>query len=211
MLDWPPLNGLLWLRLPCCGAEHPSRVEDYADHDLVIAAPAAPHTRPIAPPRNGDGFFLGWVYGTGALERPVTLVEHREGAIPTWRVRSIGDAIEVQRRNYVRADVEMDVVLHLLEGGAPTNAVTLDVSEGGLRCRIDRWALDPGSRNFSIEFPFDGNDHIMRARIAWWGNLDSHGHRVIGVRFVDITPRLADAIRARIFSIQLEQRRRRLV
>jgi hypothetical protein len=208
--DWPAINALAWLRLPCCGAEHPTRVEDMVGDNCVVAAPMAPHSEPVRPPRDGDGFFIGWVGShSGALEAPVTLVEHALEPIATWTLRSIGNTAETQRRNYVRLRYDAEVSLFLFEGGAALKAHTLDISEGGIRVQLDKWALDPGGRIFPVELPFHDKTYALRAQVAWWGNLDENGVRIAGLRFHDIDATQADEIRKHIFAAQLEERRRR--
>lgn len=209
--DWPTVNTRAWVRLPCCGAEHPTRVEDFVEDDCVIGAPMAPHPAPVLPSEVEGGFFLGWVFERGALEVPVELVEHALEPIPIWQVRAIGQPIETQRRNYVRFEVALDARLHLLEGGATTDVKTMDVSEGGLRARVDRWAIDPGPRAFDVELDIEGETLELRAQTAWWGPLDEQGeHRVVGVKFIDVAPTTADEIRGWIFKAQIAERRRRL-
>lgn len=208
MNEWPSLNSLVWLRLPCCNAEHPTRVEDGGDTSITVAAPIAPHNSPVPPLPHGEGFFLGWVMGRGALEVPVTLVDHSPAPVPTWTLKAIGQPTETQRRAYVRVSIELDVHLHLLTGGAVTKAVTSDLSEGGLRCVVDKWAMDPGNRIFQVEVPVGSETSTFQAQVAWWGNLNEYGLRTVGLRFVDLKQQDADRLRSFVFSSQLEQRRR---
>ena len=207
--EWPALNALAWLRLPCCGAEHPTRVEDMVDDLCVISAPVAPHQNPVRPPRDNDGFFIGWV-GTqqGALEAPVVLVESKLEPLATWTLRSIGETSPTQRRNYVRLNYSTELSLYLIERGAPVKARTLDISEGGVRVEIDKWAIDPGGRIFTLELAFEGKSFFLKAQVAWWGNLDENDIRVAGLRFHEIEQATADQIRKHIFAAQLEERRR---
>lgn len=211
-LDWPALNTKVWLRLPCCGDEHPTRIEDHAEGgECVVAAPVAPHTEPVRPPTaNRQGFFVGWTMEKGALEAPVELSDQKTGELPTWTLRPIGSLVETQRRNFVRLETNVHVRLHIMESGAPIEAITLDVSEGGLRCRIDKWALDPGGRPFAIELPFADELLHLTAQSVWWGPLGSDGYRAVGLRFLDVPPSVADTIRVYIFNAQIELRRRRL-
>jgi hypothetical protein len=208
--DWPELNGLAWLRLPCCGAEHPTRVEDMIGELCVVAAPVAPHQNPVTPPSGDQGFFIGWVGNRqSAVEAPVVLTEHAAEPIATWTLRSVGDPVETQRRNYVRLPYSTEVSLYLIDRGAPVKAQTLDISEGGIRVQLDKWANDPGGRLFMVEMPFEGHTFSLRAQIAWWGNLNDNDVRVAGLRFHEIEEVTANNIRKHIFAAQLEERRRR--
>lgn len=212
-IEWPELNSLVWLRLPCCGAEHPTRVEDLTDDNrLIVAWPMAPHVEPVPLERASRGFFVGWVLeGRGAMEVSVDLAENTLGEKATWTVKAIGDPVETQRRNFVRFPIYTEVKLFMMEGTPPVVAPTLDVSEGGIRCTITRWAIDPGSRLFDIEVELDKKTYVVKARVAWWGNLDAKQKRVIGIEFMNVEPAVSDSIRRFIFAAQIEERRRQLL
>src|SRR4051812_12538773 len=120
MTDWPELNRLAWLRLPCCEEGHPTRVEDYAGEDLVVSAPVAPHTTPVEPILGDSAFSVGWPVGQGAVEQPVKLVAVSEDRVPVWHLRRVGDPVETQRRNYVRMEYDTEAKLYFIEGGVPT-------------------------------------------------------------------------------------------
>ncbi len=49
-IEWPAINELLWIRLPCCEtAIHPSRVEGTDGDSLIVAHPSLkPHLRACA-------------------------------------------------------------------------------------------------------------------------------------------------------------------
>lgn len=207
MADWPNFNTKAWLRLACCGDEHPTRVEDVTDKgECVIAAPHAPHPDPVPVHHAEKGFFIGWVEGTKALETEVGLVSSTTEPIPTWTIKSLGAITEVTRRRYVRVDYKAEVKLYLLEGGAPVNVLTKDVSEGGFSCEVDQWANDPRGKVFDTEITLDGH-YVIKAQVAWWGRMSDTNRRMIGVQFVDISSKTADQVRSFVFSEQLRQRR----
>lgn len=161
--------------------------------------------------RPNEGFFFGWVAsGRGALEVPVVLIDHAQDPMLIWTIRSVGDAVETQRRNYVRLSYESDALLYFIDGGAPSKVAVHDISEGGLRCTVDKWAVDPGGRAFAVEIPFNGKVLFLRAQVAWWGKLDANDTRSVGIKFINVETATADTIRGHIFAAQLEERRRRL-
>ena len=207
MTNWPDINGLAWLHLPCCDAEHPTRVEDLERDEVTVAAPMRPHDALVKPFQSDQEFFLGWVTPRGALETPVMLVEDISSPVPMWTLRAVGEPMETQRRNYVRLPLKMDVHVHLLEGGMPTTATTADLSEGGLRCEVDKWSIDPGDRTFNVDIPME--NRILRAtgQVVWWGNLDLNDQRTIGIKFIDLDDGESDAIRKYVFAKQTAQRR----
>jgi c-di-GMP-binding flagellar brake protein YcgR len=205
--DWPSLNSRAWMRLPCCGAEHPTRVEGFTETGCILAAPSLPHTQDVDPEIATDGFFVGWVSVHHALEVPVSFVEHTAVPVPTWTVEAAGDVQETQRRNYVRLVLDLDIEMDLIPGGAPTRARTVDLSEGGVKCLVDEWAPDPRERQFNVRVTIDNKTYVIPGQVAWWGNLDNK-LRGVGVRFHHNDQHVADTIRSYIFAKQLEQRRR---
>lgn len=210
--DWPSLNARAWLRLRCCGAEHPTRVEGFTETGCIVATPSLPHHADVEPETAKDGFFLGWVSIHRALEVPVQLSDHTTDPIPLWTVEAAGEVQETQRRAYVRLTMELDIELELIENGALTHARSVDLSEGGLKCLVDEWAPDPRERVFNVTLRLDGTTYTIPAQTAWWGNLDrtrpGKTIRGIGVRFEHNSQAVADSIRSFIFAKQLEQRRR---
>jgi hypothetical protein len=205
--DWPSLNSRAWMRLRCCGAEHPTRVEGFTEKGCILAAPSLPHRLDVDPAEAADGFFIGWVQVHRALEVPVKLVEHANDPLPVWTVEATGEVQETQRRNYVRLVMDIDIEMELIPGGAPTRARTVDLSEGGLKCLVDEWAPDPRERLFNVTVSVDGKKFVIPAQVAWWGNLDGN-LRGVGVRFEHNDQAVADSIRSYIFAKQLEQRRK---
>ncbi len=208
MSDWPKYNTKAWLRLPCCNAEHPTRIEDLtAKDDCVIAAPQSPHTSPISAKQVKKGFFIGWVRGQEAVEAPVSLIAAADEPIPTWTIKLKGKLSSTTRRRYVRVDFATDVTMYLLERGAPTRVQTRDLSEGGFSCEVDEWANDPQSKVFHVELLLEGITHTIRSQIAWWGRLNEDDKRSVGVQFIDVQSNTADQVRSFVFSEQLRQRR----
>jgi hypothetical protein len=209
--DLPRLNTRAWLRLPCCGAEHPTRIEDLDGESFAgVAAPIAPHQDFVAPEVAAGGCFLGWVHGDAAMECAVELVGNETNPVPLWRLRPISEPTVTQRRSYVRFEVSVPIELYLLQGGAATPATTLNVSEGGVRCTVDKWAADPSSRAIRVSFALGDATHDLSAQVVWWGPLDPLEKREVGIKFLDAPPASADAIRRWVFAAQLEERRRGL-
>lgn len=206
--DWPTLNALAWLRLPCCGAEHPTRVEDVGDDELVVGAPAAPHGDFVKPFRHNEGFILGWVMGRGAMEVPVALVTHEKEPIPTWTLRAIGDLTETQRRNFVRVPIAIETAITFRSGAPAEQCLTDDLSEGGMRLHVSKWVVDPKGSQFDVRLQLGDRVMNLAGRVAWWGNLNEEDRRSVGIRFVDIEPKESDTIRAFVFAAEIERRRK---
>lgn len=206
-MDWPSLNSRAWLRLSCCGAEHPTRVEGFTEKGCILAAPSLPHTTDVDPRIAKDGFFLGWVNVHHALEVPAELVEATTGHLPTWTIEATGDVQETQRRAFVRLSMNLPIKLQLLVSGPPFEGEAVDLSEGGLRAYMPANSPDPLENAYDATFSLGGKEFKVRSQTAWWGGIES-GRRAIGVRFLHDSPSVADEIRRYIFAEQLERRRR---
>lgn len=205
----PPLNARAWLRLPCCGAEHPTRVEDLTDGDVIsVGTPIAPHSNEVDVEIANKGCFLGWVTSSTAMECAVEVTGTTTEPVPMWSLHPIEAPTPTQRRSYVRFSINLPIELHLLQSGAATHATTLDISEGGVRCTVDKWAADPSTRAFRLSFELDGTEHELTGQVAWWGPLDAMERREVGIRFIDPPQPSSDAIRKWVFAAQLEERRR---
>jgi len=205
--DWPSLNSRAWLRLACCGAEHPTRIEGFTETGCILATPSLPHTEDVDPRVAAQGVFLGWVSIHHALEVPAELVEHVTTPVPMWTIKATGKVEETQRRNYVRVMMDLDIEMELIPGGGATRARTIDLSEGGFKCLVDQWAPDPGGRIFNTHLTVGDANYVIPSQVAWWGNMDNN-LRGVGVRFEHNDQHVADSLRSFIFAKQLEQRRR---
>lgn len=203
---WPTINELAWLRLDCCLAAHPTRVEDLPENTCLIGAPIPLHHAPITPSRKA--FTMGWVSGDGSFEQPVRLVKAVENPIPLWTVESAGQGHVTQRRMYFRVETNLIAELHLPGFPLPLKAQVQDASEGGLRCRIDGLSIDPGEKEFAIDFNLEGKSHSVLAHVVRW-NAPKHGYRDVGIEFTSAPRSTLDALRAFVFKTQIEARRRK--
>jgi hypothetical protein len=109
----------------------------------------------------------------------------------------------VQRRAHVRARYAAQVSLVDL-AGLRWHGATIDVSESGLRCRVERRArLAQGDRLMaSLRL---GSEQFDVASEVQWITAGDERHHEIGVRFMDPGPQ-ADAIRAWVFAFQIRSR-----
>lgn len=133
------INTLIEISLPD-GPQLPSRVEDTEGPILTLAGPPSL----LEPPQPGDQIKLLWSAGPrGRYVAPVQLVEIVKGTLPLWRVKLAGETSVEQRRRFARVPVEEPVQLR----GKPKEDIQariVDISEGGLRCRLDEDALEEG-------------------------------------------------------------------
>ncbi len=203
MTSWPETNELAWFRLDCCDAAHPTRIEDHVDDYCIVGGPIPIHHPPAALPR--DTFILGWSNGSGNYEQPVRLVEHREDPLPLWTVEMDGVGQQTQRRRFFRVETDICAQLHLLQSKEVTIAQVRDISEGGMRVRIEDFALNPGNRSFQVVLPLGLSRHTLLAHVVRWG-VTNGTHRDVGIEFIEPERATRDAVRAYVFRVQIEGR-----
>jgi hypothetical protein len=163
------INTLIEIDIPD-GPQLPSRVEDSDGSILTLAGPPSL----LEPPEPGDPIRLLWSAGLrGRYVAPVELVEIVKGTLPLWRVKLAGETSIEQRRRFARVPVPVPEPVQLR--GKPADkdiqGRIIDISEGGLRCRLDEDALEEGvlvddalgeGQAVSISTRLD--DHALSAR-----------------------------------------------
>lgn len=207
----------------------PSRIEDVVlipgknpEQEIHVAPPR--YNGDVERPREGHAMGLVWATERGVLELPVAFQDVvRVGeVVSAWRVRVVGPAVRVQRRHFVRVAFAGPILVRLrveddesaTPGGAgPSAAVpgmTIDMSEGGLRCVLETELIAETPVN--VSFAFNGDDFALDARIVRaFAHTERAGYRGeprwdTAIRFVN--PDLAgDALRKGIFAEQLRARR----
>jgi hypothetical protein len=202
-IDWPGLNDLVWVRLPCCeSAIHPSRVEDHSGDSLVIAAPWKPHEALVPPPSEPRPFLVGWKSGTSTKQLRASFVADASQPVPTWTISAASEIETVQRRRFVRGLWDAPVTVHLpmadIEGAAA------DVSEGGLRVVIPE-TNEPRHSYFHASFVVEGVPLKLDVEVAWW-SLPKDGFNQIGLEFVGLDMAMRDRLRKLAFSLQMAER-----
>lgn len=201
--EWPNINELIWIRLPCCEtAVHPSRVEDIDDNQLVVARPEKPHTEPVPAPSTDSTFIIGWTEGVNSKQSRVKLVSAHEGSVPVWKLSQESKPEAMQRRNFVRAEWVAPVTVHLPMGDV--EGTILDISEGGVRCQIPA-ANEPRSPFFQIAFELNKEHLVLECEVCWWGT-PANGTVTIGLQFIDQSQALTDKLRSFAYNQQLKQR-----
>lgn len=204
MTSWPITNELAWLQIGCCTSAHPTRIEDYDGDYCVIGGPIPLHHGPVSPP--DDTFILGWANGRGNFEQPVRLVKAEERPLLLWTVAADGEGQIVQRRMYYRVETDIPVQLKLMSTGTPIKGEARDISEGGLRCVVDEFTLNPGSRTFEVSFNLNNERYTLLAHAVRWGEADEK-QRQVGIQFIDAPRATLDAIRAYVFQMQIRNRK----
>jgi len=138
----PSINALVDVVL-MDGEAYQSRVEDVNGTRLTVAAPFGVNAADM--PRLGTSMELAWVAGDRRLAADVRLCTLSVEQPPRWSLEAIGSIRLQTRRNYVRGGGG-EVVEVTLDGMAYAGRV-IDLSEGGVRCRM-------------LEDKFDRDDRV---------------------------------------------------
>jgi hypothetical protein len=112
-----------------------SWLDDLDDEELLVSIPRDSEARPVSL-AVGEHIEVIWKADGTLRCLPVVLSGLDLGDSPHWRLRRAGVAKRGQRREAVRAPMSVSVTLG--EGASAARAMSLDLSEGGLRCVLDR-------------------------------------------------------------------------
>lgn len=202
--DLPDVNDLVDVMLD-------SRTEPLAALVSAVGADAVALREPIdrsgqfVLPETGDSGLLVWGGGSNLRQAPIAVLETNRRPEPTWRVRLTAAAGRCQRRSFVRADVNLPVVLRHPDADLEITAV--DLSEGGMRCSTRAEAAVQVGDSVVVEFS-PGRRLTVPATVARVRRGDKERPAELGLSFVGVTMSDADIIRRYVFSQLLEQRRR---
>lgn len=202
MVAPPEINTLVRISLSDDFAVLPSRVQSIDGRDLLLSAPS--YLGDINGPREGALVSLHWTSPRGVCSVPVEFVGAERSGVKVWRVRLAGSVELVQRRRFAR--VTAGGALSLVGTDMATVRVgwMLDLSEGGVRCRIAPGAFVP--------------DEPVEVRVTANGELVSivgqvmrtaapvDGFEEVIVTFPEDHP-VADVVRRHVFAEQARLRR----
>lgn len=193
------LNSLVSLRIGDDTTDYPSRVEGI-DADTVLVA--APIGAPAALMESGGRVVeVSWPSKRGRHCQRCLLVERTSGRSRLWRLRPTGEPELLQRRRFVRARATIPVVVAL--PGATVPGVTVDLSEGGMRIRIERCVV-PDETPVHVQIVLDGDELALAGQVV--RALGSERGWVELVVTFDTECRETDAIRRFVFELQLRAR-----
>ena len=175
-----------------------------AQDSLALEAPVDRGGRLVLPDAR-EGGLLVWRGARDLMQAPVVVVQSTRPPGPQWLLRLTGGATTCQRRSFVRADVQLPVVLHVER--TDHEIMALDVSEGGLRCSTREALGLPGGTVVEVSVAFDDelqvrlSAEVVRARRSFpEAPLD------LGLRFRDLSIKDADRLRRWIFGELRRQR-----
>lgn len=156
----------------------------------------------------GEQVELVWQGPTGPRALTVEVAAVELGDDPVWRLRPLGEAVSAQRRQAVRTPIGVPVTLH--SGDASWDGVTVDLSEAGLR---GRWRVPLGAGPelpgdiVRVAVQLDVGD-VVAGPAALVRVHGREGALEASFRFLELTERDEDRVRARVFARMRELRRR---
>ncbi len=139
-----------------------SFVEQCSSAELLLTVGQDRSRRPVRLDRD-ERLELVWKARTELRSLPVQLVEVDTGGEPKWRVRPTGPARRGQRRAAVRAPLNFGVCLYV--GEHTLKGRSADISEGGVRCILDKSPATDSSPRNAAPGPIDG-DHVDDASLT---------------------------------------------
>ncbi|WP_029433006.1 PilZ domain-containing protein [Blastococcus sp. URHD0036] len=152
----------------------------------------------------GDLVEVYWAGTDEERSLPARIAEVESNGSPLWRLTVTGPSTRSRRRKAVRAAAVLPVTIPW--AGGQLTGVTEDLSEAGLRARLDGWGLppEPGTE-LGLGISLTADDLVTaRGRVV---RLQDHGGTwTVSVEFVDLPERDADRVRRSVFGALREQR-----
>ena len=200
--DLPAVNVLVRVRRDGEPEVHRSRVESIAEPQLLIAAPELSPTRPR--PVNGDRLSLQRSTLRGACTLLVLFESHESARVPVWRVSPYGELQLTQRRRYARASAAGPVSLLGMRARTPATGSLVDVSEGGLRCRMPTGSAEVNEL-VHVNLQLDGEALELPGEVLLVQDASRDYDEVVVV--FDADGATAEGLRRYVFARQRHERR----
>ncbi|MCU1373417.1 MAG: type pilus assembly PilZ [Actinomycetia bacterium] len=178
-----------------------SRVEQVHGANVRIEAPRIPGTLQPVVATPGDAIMVSWVSDKGATELECQLALASRNTTTSWLLHAQGEPVVRQRRNYVRAAVNMAATVAPHPGDPPLEGWVIDLSEGGIRLMTDGRALYSGNRAL-LMLDIEGQEVFVQGEVLRV-LPDRAGSDIVVFKFVDLHHRDADRIRRFVFGAQL--------
>jgi hypothetical protein len=216
--DYPELGTVLDVIPASSGDAYMCWMDDVADEEFVVSLPNDLARRPLAL-GVGERIEVIWK-ASGALRcLPVVLAGIDLGEPPHWRLRPVGVVQRGQRRDAVRAPLRLPVVVGT--GVTAARGMTLDLSEGGLRCLLDRQpegiAAAPDRQEFDVGNVVPMSTQLPALTVQCLSEVtrsvvrDGDGRTDLSLRFIGLPERIQDDVRRHVFARLRELRQRGLL
>ena len=175
-----------------------------AADSLTLEAPVDRSGRLVLP-RPREGGLLVWRGGKDLMQAPVTVVQTTRPPSPQWLLGLTGGATTCQRRSFVRADVQLPVLLRVER--AEHEITALDVSEGGLRCNTREALGLTGGTAVEVRLVLEPDLQLqLAAEVVRARRTVPEAPLDLGLRFTGLAIKDADRLRRWIFAELRRQR-----
>jgi hypothetical protein len=197
----PAINALVDVVL-MDGQAYQSRVEDASEKRLTVAAPFGVHAADV--PKIGAAMELAWIAGDRRQAVDVRLVELSREQPPRWTLEAIGSIRLQTRRTYVRGGGGEWVGIVL--GGTVYDGKVIDMSEGGVRCRMAEDRFDRDDR-VEVRLSLDEQTLTMKGTILFVRRDPEHAAYDVIITY-ETNELMGRAIRGYVLRREMEERRR---
>jgi hypothetical protein len=198
----PDLRQRVHVRLARWAVSLPSLVEDILAGEILLAAPL--DLAEGLEPEKGERLLIMWEDVAGPHTLPCSFAATVPRELPQWRVQPDGVARDDQRRRHVRAATEGAVTIIRDHQALP--GTLLDLSEGGLRCRLDDADAVVGVGDLvSCVLRLGLKELDLRGRVGQV-HLEIGEPRVLAISFLDVSLTQADELRRHVFAEQARAR-----
>ena len=214
--DAYPQRGTILDLVPASrGETFMSWAEAVSGDEIVVTAPKDRSMRPVEI-SVGDRVDVVWKAAGELCSLPCALAAVERSEQPRWVLRRAGAVQRGQRRDAVRAP--MTAPVQLGSDAARIGGTTVDLSEGGLRC-----VLDKGPAPDWLETPGEGLGTVVPVwlqlsdlTVSCLGEITRRFPRddartELSLRFIGLSEHDQDGIRRRIFDRLRDLRRRGLL
>ena len=195
-VDWPEPGGTAEVIPLARGVALPGHVEVSDGTDLRVRLVLAEYAeqQKVKP---GHRVEVLWGGPTGGRSLPAEVTEVRSDPELRWVLEITGPAEASQRRQSVRARVEVPVVARC--GAVLITGETVDLSEAGARVWFDGWGLQPPPGT-----PIDATLELGDGAFTAAGEVvrvEPRGPRwLISMKFPELTEQEQDRLRRRVFA-----------
>lgn len=203
-VDWPEPGGAAEVIPLARGVALPSSVEVSDGTALLVRLVLADYAEKLKV-QPGHRVEVLWGGPTGGRSLPAEVTEIRSDPELRWILQITGPAEASQRRQSVRARVELPVVARC--GTVIITGQTVDLSEAGARVWFDGWGLQPPPGT-----PIDATLELGDGSFTAAGEVvrvEPRGPRwLISMKFPELTEQEQDRLRRRVFeALRLERLR----
>ncbi|GAA2618861.1 hypothetical protein GCM10010399_57380 [Dactylosporangium fulvum] len=201
MTSLPAINTLVDVVL-MDGEAYQSRVEDVTDKRLTVAAPFGVNTADM--PKVGTSLELAWVAGDRRHAIDVRLTALSNEQPPRWSLEAIGSIRLQTRRNYVRGGGGEPVEVTM--GGTAYAGRVIDLSEGGIRCRMLEDKFDRDDR-VELRIALEDQTIPLNGTVLFVRRDHKNGTFDVIITY-ETTELVGRAIRGYVLRREMEERRR---